>query len=87
MRALSPIVTALALVAAIATTVDSHAGDDVHICHGSLSSEADGRFLALFGRRGKLRAAVGNKRPRQLMAARKLLASGASFEAAIDANT
>lgn len=62
------------------------AGDDVHVCHGSLSPGADGRFLALFGRRGKLAAAVGNKRPRQLVAARKLLASGASFEAAIEAN-
>ena len=62
------------------------AGDDMHVCHGSLDAEDDHRFLALFGRAGRLVAAVGNKRPRQLMAARKLLDSGASFEEAIAAN-
>ena len=62
------------------------ASDDMHVCHGSLVPEADARFLALFGHRGQLTAVVGNKRPRQMIAARKLLAAGASFEAAIRAN-
>ena len=61
-------------------------GDEMHVCHGSLAGEADARFLALFGRGGKLAAAVGNKRPRQLMATRKLLALGTSFQDAIEAN-
>lgn len=62
-------------------------GDEMHVCHGSLEGGAeDRRFLALFGRAGRLVAAVGNKRPRQLMAARKLIACGTSFEEAIAAN-
>lgn len=61
-------------------------GDEMHVCHGSLDPEADPRFIALFGRGGRLSAAVGNKRPRQLMAVRKLLSAGASFEEAIAAN-
>ena len=59
-------------------------GDEMHVCHGSLAEE---RFVALFGRDGRLAAAVGNKRPRQLIAARKLLAAGVSFEAAVAANS
>jgi NADPH-dependent 2,4-dienoyl-CoA reductase/sulfur reductase-like enzyme len=61
-------------------------GDEMHVCHGSLDPQADPRFIALFGRGGRLSAAVGNKRPRQLMAVRKLLSAGASFEEAIAAN-
>jgi 3-phenylpropionate/trans-cinnamate dioxygenase ferredoxin reductase subunit len=61
-------------------------GDDMHVCHGSLDPEGDRRFLTLFGRAGRLVAAVGNKRPRQLIAARKLLAAGTTFERAIDAD-
>ena len=54
----------------------------MHVGHGSLAEE---RFVALFGRDGMLAAAVGNKRPRQLIAARKLLAAGVSFEEAVAA--
>ncbi len=61
-------------------------GDTVELCHGSLDPEGDHRFLALFGRRGRLVAAVGNKRPRQMIATRKLLSAGASFTEAIAAN-
>jgi NADPH-dependent 2,4-dienoyl-CoA reductase/sulfur reductase-like enzyme len=61
-------------------------GDVRHVCHGSLDAAGDSRFLVLFGRGGRLVAAVGNRRPRELLAARRLLASRASFEAAIAAN-
>ena len=61
-------------------------GDEMHVCHGSLAPEGDHRFIALFGRSGKLAGAVGNKRPRQLVAVRKLLSAGATFEEAIGAN-
>ena len=59
------------------------AGDTLHVCHGSLDEE---RFLVLFGRADRLCGAVGSKRPRQLMAVRKLMASGSSFANAIEAN-
>ena len=59
------------------------AGDAMHVCHGSLDEE---RFLVLFGRADRLSGAVGNKRPRQLMAVRKLMAAGSSFANAIEAN-
>jgi len=58
-------------------------GDELHVCHGSLEDE---RFLVLFGRGGVLSGAVGNKRPRQLIAVRKLLAAGCSFDEAVAAN-
>ena len=61
-------------------------GDVVHVCHGSLEPAGDRRFIVLYGRDGKLTAVVGNKRPRQLVAARKLLSVGASFEEAVAAN-
>ncbi len=59
-------------------------GDEMHVCHGNLTDE---RFLVLFGRAGRLAALVGNKRPRQLIAARKLLAAGVSFEEAVAENS
>jgi len=62
------------------------AGDEQRVCHGSLDAEGDHRFVALFGRGGRLVAAVGNKCPRQLIAARKRIAAGASFEEAVAAN-
>ncbi len=61
-------------------------GDEMHVCHGSLAPGGDHRFIALFGRAGGLTGAVGNKRPRQLMAVRKALSAGATFEEAIAAN-
>ena len=54
----------------------------MHVCHGALDED---RFLALFGRQGQLQGAVGNKRPRQLLATRKLLAARATLEEAIKA--
>jgi 3-phenylpropionate/trans-cinnamate dioxygenase ferredoxin reductase subunit len=50
-------------------------GDEVAIVHGSL----DDKFVALYGRQGKLTAALAVSRPRQLMAFRPLLVAGASF--------
>ena len=61
-------------------------GDEMHVCHGTLDPEADHRFVALFGRGGRLSAAVGSKRPRQMLAVRQLLSAGTSFEGAIAAN-
>ncbi len=58
-------------------------GDELHLCHGSLEA---GRFLALFGRGGRLAGAAAFRRPRQLNAARRLIAEGASFGDAIAAN-
>lgn len=61
-------------------------GDEMRICHGNLE---DDRFLALFGRgggEGRLVAAVGFKRPRQLNAARKAMAAGISFAQAVADN-
>ncbi len=62
------------------------AGDETHVCHGSLDPAGDHRFVALFGREGRLVGAVANKRPRQMIAVRKLLAAGAGFEQAVAAN-
>ena len=61
-------------------------GDAQHVCHGSLDPDGDRRFVVLFGREGRLVAAVGNKRPRQLIAVRKRMAAGVSFEEAIAEN-
>jgi 3-phenylpropionate/trans-cinnamate dioxygenase ferredoxin reductase subunit len=52
----------------------------MHICLGALEED---RFLALFGREGKLVAAVGFKRPRQLNASRRMIGEGATFADAI----
>jgi len=54
--------------------------DDVVIVDGSLE---DRRFVALYGRSGRLTAALGFGRPRQLMAYRSLLESGAGFDEAL----
>jgi NADPH-dependent 2,4-dienoyl-CoA reductase/sulfur reductase-like enzyme len=66
----------------IAGHIDADA--EMHVCHGALDEE---RFLALFGKHGSLHGAVGNKRPRQLLATRKLLAAGATLQQALEANT
>jgi len=50
--------------------------DEVDLVDGTL---ADGKFVALYGRAGRLAAALAVGRPRQLMAFRPLLAAGASF--------
>ena len=52
-------------------------GDDtVEVVHGSV---ADRRFVALYGRAGQLRGALGLSMPKQLMPYRKLLAAEASW--------
>jgi 3-phenylpropionate/trans-cinnamate dioxygenase ferredoxin reductase subunit len=53
--------------------------DEVAVVHGSLEEE---RFVALYGRSGRLSAALAISRPRQLMAFRPLLEAGATFDEA-----
>jgi NADPH-dependent 2,4-dienoyl-CoA reductase/sulfur reductase-like enzyme len=50
--------------------------DDVAFVDGS---PGEGRYVALYGRAGRLRAALAVGRPRKLMAFRPLLAAGASW--------
>ncbi|HUC37875.1 MAG TPA: FAD-dependent oxidoreductase [Acidimicrobiales bacterium] len=54
--------------------------DDVKVVDGSVS---DRRFVALYGRDGRLTGALGFSRPRQLMRYRQLLEQGASFDEAL----
>ncbi len=54
--------------------------DDVQIVDGSFS---DGKFVALFGRAGRLRAVMAIGRPRQLMSFRPLLEAGSSWDDAL----
>jgi NADPH-dependent 2,4-dienoyl-CoA reductase/sulfur reductase-like enzyme len=54
--------------------------DTVEVVDGSYES---GRFVAIYGRAGKLAAAVGFGRPRQLMGFRLLLENRASFDEAL----
>ena len=54
--------------------------DDVEIADGSLG---DGKFVALFGRAGRLRAVMAIGRPRQLMGFRPLLEAGSSWDDAL----
>lgn len=54
--------------------------DDVEVVHGSLDSE---RFVVVYGRDGRLTAAMAMSRPRQLMALRPLLAAGATISDAL----
>lgn len=56
--------------------------DDVAVVDGSLDAE-DGKFVAVYGRRGRISAALGVSRPRKLMAFRPLLMEGASFDDAV----
>ena len=56
--------------------------DDVQITEGSLS---EGKFVALFGRAGRLRAVMAIGKPRQLMGFRPLLQSGCSWDDALGA--
>ncbi len=64
----------------LAIAGDVGGSDAMHVGQGKLGED---RFLALFGRKGKLRAAVGMKRPRPLNACRTLIAEGASFDEAV----
>ncbi len=54
--------------------------DAVEVVDGSVEER---RFVALYGREGKLTAALGFGRPRQLMGYRPLLESGASWDEAL----
>jgi NADPH-dependent 2,4-dienoyl-CoA reductase/sulfur reductase-like enzyme len=54
--------------------------DDVEIVDGSL---AEGKFLALYGRAGRLRAAMAIGRPRLLMGFRPLLQDGCGWDDAL----
>jgi NADPH-dependent 2,4-dienoyl-CoA reductase/sulfur reductase-like enzyme len=68
----------------IAIAGEVRGGDEMRICHGKLDED---RFLALFGRAGRLVAAVGFKRPRQLNACRKMIAEGITFIDAVANNS
>jgi len=68
----------------LAMAGDVNGYDEMRVCQGELDED---RFLVLFGRQGKLAAAVGMKRPRPLNACRTLIAEGASFEEAASAHT
>jgi 3-phenylpropionate/trans-cinnamate dioxygenase ferredoxin reductase subunit len=55
--------------------------DDVEVVHGTTGER---RFVALFGRDGRLTGALGCSRPRQLMQYRRMLAEGTTtFEDAV----
>jgi 3-phenylpropionate/trans-cinnamate dioxygenase ferredoxin reductase subunit len=54
--------------------------DEMFVAHGSL---AERRFVALFGRDGRLTGALALNRVRQLMGYRRLLREAASFEDAV----
>jgi NADPH-dependent 2,4-dienoyl-CoA reductase/sulfur reductase-like enzyme len=53
--------------------------DEVEVVNGSFE---EGKFVALFGRAGRLRAVMAIGRPRQLMGYRPLLEAGSSWEEA-----
>jgi len=55
-------------------------GDEVVIADGSLD---EGKFVALYGRAGRLRAVMAIGRPRQLMGFRPLLEAGTSWDDAL----
>lgn len=56
------------------------ADHDVHVAHGSTS---DYKFVALFGRNGRLRGALGFRQPRLVMQYRRLVAERASWDDAL----
>ena len=58
------------------------AGDETRVVHGSL---AERRCVVLHGRKGRLVGAVALNRVRQLMAYRRMIREGASFDAALAA--
>jgi 3-phenylpropionate/trans-cinnamate dioxygenase ferredoxin reductase subunit len=56
------------------------AGDDIEIVHGDLASR---KFVALFGRGGRLRGALGFSQPRHVMQYRRMLSEQVSFADAL----
>jgi NADPH-dependent 2,4-dienoyl-CoA reductase/sulfur reductase-like enzyme len=61
----------------IQTVGDVGADDDIEIGHGDLEER---RFVALFGRGGRLVGALGFSRPRQVMQYRRMVEQRATFE-------
>jgi 3-phenylpropionate/trans-cinnamate dioxygenase ferredoxin reductase component len=55
--------------------------DDLVVAHGSLEER---RFVALFGREGRLVGALGFSRPRFVMQYRAMIANRATFDEALD---
>jgi hypothetical protein len=56
------------------------ANDELAVVDGSVE---EGRFVAIFGRAGRLTGALAFNRPRPLMSYRRLLAASASFDDAL----
>ena len=69
----------ISLIAA-AHLMPGSAATVVEIVDGSIE---EGKFVALFGRAGRLRAAMAIGRPRRLMGYRPLLESGSSWDDAL----
>jgi NADPH-dependent 2,4-dienoyl-CoA reductase/sulfur reductase-like enzyme len=61
----------------------SDAEDDLEVVHGSV---AERRFVALYGRNGRLVGALGFSRPRQLMQYRRMIAERATLADALAAS-
>ncbi len=58
----------------------SHPDDTIHVCHGSVEER---RFVALYGRAGRLVGALTFRRPAQLIKYRGLIQARASFAQAV----
>jgi 3-phenylpropionate/trans-cinnamate dioxygenase ferredoxin reductase subunit len=58
----------------------SRPDDEVRIVDGSLDER---RFVAIFGRAGRIVGVLGMNRPRPVMQYRQLIADGASWDAAL----
>jgi NADPH-dependent 2,4-dienoyl-CoA reductase/sulfur reductase-like enzyme len=58
-----------------------NADDELHVAHGTLEER---RFVALFGRRGRLVGALGFGRPRQVMQYRRMISERRSFAEALE---
>ena len=67
----------------IAVAGEVHQGAEMKVTHGTLE---EGRCLILFGHEGKLTGAVGLKRPRPLLAMRRRMAEGISWQEALAEN-
>lgn len=59
-------------------------GDELHICHGTLEDE---KFVALYGREGRLVGVVTFNQPPKLFQYRRLIAERASWEDALEASS
>jgi 3-phenylpropionate/trans-cinnamate dioxygenase ferredoxin reductase subunit len=58
-----------------------NADDELRVAHGTLDER---RFVALFGRRGRLVGALGFGRPRHVMQYRRMISERRSFEEALE---